>query len=74
MKRKNPMLPFVRDKPKNPLEATQIAGKFKIIHSKGHKRRIKQEVTSDCEDDPMDSSGAEVKGDSDYALSTEADE
>ena len=72
-KRKTPMLPFLSETPKNPLDAIDHAPKFKVVHS-NHKRRIKKEVTSDCEDDPMESSGAEVKGDSDYALSTDPDE
>lgn len=73
-KRKAPMLPFLHDKPKNPLDAIENAGKFKIIHLGSHKRRIKQEVSSDFEDDPTGSSGAEVKGDSDYTIPTDVDE
>jgi hypothetical protein len=69
-KRKKPMLPFHPDKPKNPLEALDRAKKFKVVHS-NLKRRIKQE---DPENDPTESSGAEVHGDSDYRLPTDADE
>ncbi|HEY5235584.1 MAG TPA: hypothetical protein VIJ14_05360, partial [Rhabdochlamydiaceae bacterium] len=69
-KRKSPMLPFYHNKPKNPLEAIEQHEKFKKIHSSGNKllkRRIKQE------DDPTESSGAEVPDDSDYALPTDGD-
>ena len=34
-------------------------------------KKIKQEFTSDFEDDPEGSSGAEVKGNSDYKLPTD---
>jgi hypothetical protein len=70
-KRKSPMLPFHREKPKNPLEAPEQHERFKLLHpsvNKLLKRRIKQE------DDPTESSGAEVPDDSDYALPTDADE
>ena len=38
------------------------------------KASIKQEVTSDREDDPMGTSGAEVEGDSDWELPTDVNE
>lgn len=70
-KRKTPMLPFYHDKVKNPLDTIEQHGKFKSVHpsrSKVLKRKIKQEY------DPTESSGAEVPGDSDWALPTDNDE
>ena len=68
------MLPFLPSKPRNPLDAEETAAKFRIIQSRNIKRRIKKEVTSDCEDDPTGSSGAEIQGDSDYELPTDVNE
>ena len=73
-KRKAPMHPFVPPKPSNPLDVIQTCKRFKTIQSKSIKRRIKQEPTTDYEDDPSGSSGAEIKGDSDYELPTDVNE
>ena len=64
------MRPFAPSPPRNPLDAVQTWKKFKSIRSPSNKQKIKQEFTSDFEDDPLGSSGAEVKGDSDYELPT----
>ena len=73
-KRKAPMHPFVRSKPRNPIDVIETCKRFKTIQTKSIKRRIKQEVTTDYEDDPSGSSGAEIKGDSDYELPTDVNE
>ena len=70
-KRKLSMRPFAPLPPRNPLDAVQTWKKFKSIRSPSNKQKIKQEFTSDSEDDPEGSSGAEVKGDSDYELPTD---
>ena len=70
-KRKLSMRPFAPSPPRNPLDAVQTWKKFKSIRSPSNKQKIKQEFTSDSEDDPEGSSGAEVKGDSDYKLPTD---
>ena len=70
-KRKLSMRPFALSPPWNPLDAVQSWKKFKSIRSPSNKQKIKQEFTSDSEDDPEGSSGAEVKGDSDYELPTD---
>ena len=67
-KRKLSMRPFAPLPPRNPLDAVQTWKKFKSIRSPSNKQKIKQEFTSDSEYDPEGSSGAEVKGDSDYEL------
>ena len=70
-KRKLSMRPFAPSPPRNPLDAVQSWKKFKSIRSPSNKQKIKQEFTSDSENDPEGSSGAEVKGDSDYELPTD---
>ena len=70
-KRKLSMRPFAPSPPRNPLDAVQTWKKFKSIRSPSNKQKIKQEFISDFEDDPEGSSGAEVKGDSDYELPTD---
>ena len=67
-KRKLSMCLFALLPPWNPLDAVQTWKKFKSIPSPSNKQKIKQEFTSDFEDDPSGSSGADVKGDSDYEL------
>ena len=73
-KRKISMRPFAPSPPRNPLDAVQTWKKFKSIRSPSNKQKIKQEFTSNFEDDPEGSSGAEVKGDSDYELPTDVAE
>ena len=73
-KRKLSMRQFVPSPPWNPLDAVQTWKKFKSIRSPSNKQKIKQEFTSNSEDDPEGSSGAEVKGDSDYELHTDVAE
>ena len=75
-KRKAPMHPFARVPlrtnmlSRNPLDVIETCKKFKTIQTTSTMRRIKQEDSSNSKDDPSESSGAEVKGDSDYILST----
>ena len=69
-KRKLSIHPFAPSPSRNPLDAVQTWKKFKSIRLPSNKQKIKQEFTSDFEDDPEGSSGAEVKGDSDYKLPT----
>ena len=70
-KRKLSMRPFAPSPPWNLLDAVQTWKKFKSIRSPSNKQKIKQEFTSDFEDDPEGSSGAEVKRDSAYELPTD---
>ena len=72
-KRKRPMQPFAISLPKpgirakNPLEASAPMRKMKTIQSTFKKTKGSQFYFSDDESgDPEESSGAEVKGDSDY--------
>ena len=68
------MRPFIPSLSRNPLDGVQTWKKFKSIRSPSNKQKIKQEFTSDFEDDPEGSSGAEVKGDNDYELPTDVAE
>ena len=73
-KRKLFMRPFAPSPPRNPFDGVQTWKIFKSIRSPSNKQKIKQEFTSDIEDDPKGSSGAEVKGDSDYKPPTDVAE
>ena len=79
-KRKAPMHPFARAphrsrmQARNPFDVIETCKRFKTIQTTSIKRRIKQEDTSNYEDDPSGSSGAEIKGDSDYELPTDINE
>jgi Protein of unknown function (DUF 659)/hAT family C-terminal dimerisation region len=75
-KRKSPMHPFASTplrnhmQSRNPLDVIGTSKRFKIIQTITNKRRIKEEDTFNSGDDPSGSSGAEVKGDSDYKVPT----
>lgn len=79
-KRKAPMHPFARIpqnnlmQAKNPLDVIETCKRFKTIQTSSNLQRVRKEATSNSEDDPSGSSGAEVKGDSDYELPTDATE
>jgi len=76
-KRKSATVPSsVPKKPKIPVDLPEfgIWHKYGNIQSTENKPKIKQEVPSDYEYDPTGSSGAEVKGDSDYEQSSGGDE
>ena len=73
-KRKLSMRPFAPSPPWNPFDVVQTWKKFKSIRSPSNKQKTKQEFTSDSEDDPEGSSGADVKEDSDYELPTDVAE
>jgi len=73
-KASTPMLPFARGPAKTPLDAVEMAKKFITIPRKVSKRKIKEESSTDGEDDLSGSSGAEVKNDSDYELPTDINE
>ena len=73
-KRKLSMRPFAPLLLWNPLDVVQTWKKFKSIRSPSNKQKIKQEFTSNFEDDPSGSSGAEVKEDSNYELPTDVAE
>ena len=70
-KRKVPMHPFAPTPHRNLLDEIKTCKRFKTIQSTFSKRSIKQEPTSNSEDDPSGSSGAEIKGDSNYELPTD---
>ena len=72
--RRNANFPCIHLPPRNPFDGVQTWKKFKSIRLPLNKQKIKQEFTSDFEDDPEGSSGAEVKGDNDYELPMDVSE
>ena len=75
-KRKAPMQPFSLSPPekgmptKTPLDDIDNSKRFKTISSMSTRARFKDKDASISEDEPSATSGAEVKGDSDYKLPT----
>jgi predicted NBD/HSP70 family sugar kinase len=61
-------------KPRNPLDVIDTCKRYKCFETTSNQPAIKQEDTSNHEDDPSGSSGAEVKGDSDDELPTDKNE